>query len=455
MIKQSETQLLLHRAFLLGYACLLFGIAMRNVFHVNIPVFLFLAIVVGLACIGDESDIIALCIAMMPLSKAFQYKYAILACIAIYITKYVVFKRRKEFNINLGVYVIFTMIIWELLHAVDISFSFVEYFRSITELIFIAMLFMFVNVKNLKFNYIVTLLAITTVFMAFLVLIVQMQTTNTSLQTIFTNKSFRLGIANKNVSNYALNYNSNELGTICNASIVVMLVNVQKKAYKWYNIVLIGLLFAFGFLTLSRTFIITFALIMFCFIFMQKDPISRKLQKIIFISAGLTLIYVLLKSLIPDIMSSLIARFMVDDITNGRAFLFSFYTEHIFSSFKNLFFGVGVQNVQEKIQDIYRTTIEVPHNAYQELIVVWGVLGLVLFCALVFHIFKAWNNKENKKHIEILPLIVLLFVALAGQFVTSSTKIIELALVYICMLSQTSITSEKKDNHYEKNNQLY
>ena len=42
MIKQSETQLLLHRAFLLGYACLLFGIAMRNVFHVNIPVFLFL-----------------------------------------------------------------------------------------------------------------------------------------------------------------------------------------------------------------------------------------------------------------------------------------------------------------------------------------------------------------------------------------------------------------------------
>ena len=455
MIKQSETQLLLHRAFLLGYACLLFGIAIRNVFHVNIPVFLFLALVVGLACIGDETDIIALCIAMMPLSKAFQYKYALLACIAIYITKYVVFKRRKEFNINLGVYAIFIMIIWELLHAVGTSFSFVEYFRSITELIFIAMLFMFVNIKNLKFNYIVTLLAITTVFMAFLVLIVQMQTTDTSLQTIFTNKNFRLGMANKNVSNYALNYNSNELGTICNASIVVMLVNVQKKTYKWYNIILIGLLFAFGFLTLSRTFIITFALIMFCFIFMQKDTISRKLQKIVFISAGLALIYALLRSIIPDIMSSLIARFMVDDVTNGRAFLFSFYMEHIFLSFKNLFFGVGIQNIQEKIQDMYRTTIEVPHNAYQELIVVWGILGLVLFCALIFHIVKSWNNKKNKNHIELLPLLVLLFVALAGQFVTSSTKIIELALVYICMLSQTSTTTGKKDNRYEKNNQLY
>lgn len=455
MIKQSETKLLLHRVFLLGYVCLLLGIALRNVFHVNIPIILFLALVAGLACIGDESDIIALCIAMMPLSKAFQYKYALLVCIAIYITKFVVFRRIKTFHINLGVFAIFIMIVWELLHAVDINFSFVEYFRSITELIFIIFLFALVKIDNLKFDYIVMLLAITTIFMAFLVLIVQMQTTGATLQTVFNSGYFRLGLANDKIENYGLNYNSNELGAICNAATSAIIVKMHKTKAHWYDLALIATLFSFGFFTLSRTFIFAFAFILIYTIFARKEYASKKIQKILLIAFGVLLVYSTLKLLVPGIVDSLIARFMVEDITNGRAFLLGFYNDHIFSSFKNFFFGVGIQNIQEKIQDMYKTIIEVPHNAYQELIVVWGILGLILFCTLILHIVRSWYNKENKNYIELLPLLVWLFAALAGQFVTSSTKIIELALVYICMLSKTPTTTEKKDNHYEKNNQLY
>ena len=439
MIKQSETKRLLHYAFLVGYAMMLFAIALRNVFHINIPILLFLVIVGVLACIGDENDIIALCIAMMPLSKAFQYKYALLLCVGVYILKFIVIKRVDKFKLNASVYVILTMIFLELMHAGDIAFSFVEYFRSITELIFLASLFMFVKVKDLKFNYIAILLAITTVFMTSLVLIIQMQTNQATLQTIFTGNYFRLGIADIKIENYGLNYNSNELGAICNSAICALIVKTSHSRTHWYDLVLITLLFIFGFFTLSRTFILVFAFVIIYMLLSKKEKASLKFKKIIFVSIGLILFFITIKLLVPGVVDSFIGRFMVEDVTNGRSFLFSFYNDHIFASFKNLFWGIGVQNLKIKIQDMYGPSIEVPHNAYQELVVVWGIWGLILFVTLITYIVFNWHTKQEKKSIELLPLLVLLISISAGQFITGSSQIIELALAYIAMMSKPSI----------------
>ena len=436
MITQSETKRLLHYAFFIGYAMLPLAVALRNVFHVNIPVILFLALVAGLACIGDETKIIALCIAMMPLSKAFQYKYALLLCIVIYIVKFKMWRKDFKIRVNAGVYAIVGMLLWELLHAFDVDFSFIEYLRCFTELIFIAVLIMFVNIDKLKFDTIVTLLAITTVSMALIVLLVQMQTTNLTLQTIFANGNFRLGMANESVENYGLNYNSNQLGAICNASIVAILVKMNREKTHWYDLLLIATLFVFGFLTLSRTFIVTFAFIFFFFVFVQKEKFFKKLQKILFVALGLLIVYMMVNILFPSIVKSLIKRFMVDDITNGRAFLLSFYTEHIFSSFKNLFFGIGIQNVVAKVQSMYGAFMTVPHNAYQELVVIWGIVGLALFLILVLYMILKWYNTHEKRAIDILPLTVILFATMAGQLITGSTRLIELAFAYICLSSR-------------------
>ena len=73
--------------FLLFLASFLLAVFLRNVIGVGIPPILLLGMYVIGACFCDGDEIIALLVCCIPLNSAFQYKYAILILLFIYLIK--------------------------------------------------------------------------------------------------------------------------------------------------------------------------------------------------------------------------------------------------------------------------------------------------------------------------------------------------------------------------------
>ena len=151
--------------------------------------------------------------------------------------------------------------------------------------------------------------------------------------------------------------------------------------------------------------------------------------------AAVLLVYIFF----PDIIMNYIMRFSAEDVTNGRDFLFSFYNEFVFANPERLFFGIGMQDVAGKIQQMENITVLVPHNGYQEIVVAWGIVGFILMASLMVGVILHANKRSQNKKIvwmHYLPLLLLLVNILAGQFVTSF-RTLSLVFIYEMIASTT------------------
>ena len=110
---------------------LLVLICLKNAFEVPISAGILLVLVCVIALISNKENIVILCACFVPLSTAFQYKYALLMCMIIYIIKY-----PKDIKLNHYALPLFGMMTWELLHALRYDFVINEYFRNFSEMMF-------------------------------------------------------------------------------------------------------------------------------------------------------------------------------------------------------------------------------------------------------------------------------------------------------------------------------
>ena len=95
------------------------------------------------------------------------------------------------------------------------------------------------------------------------------------------------------------------------------------------DIVFIIALVAFGFMTMSRTFILCLSIIFVLFLFSGKESVLKKIKKafglILLIGALLILVYIIM----PFVIDRLLERFQEDDVTGGRSKLFVLYLDLI------------------------------------------------------------------------------------------------------------------------------
>jgi O-antigen ligase len=110
-----------------------------------------------------------------------------------------------------------------------------------------------------------------------------------------------------------------------------------------------------------------------------------------------------------------------------------------------MFIGIGLQNYSTKLVDDYRISNNVPHNSIQELIIAWGIPGVILFIALII-CMNALSRRYCKKHnlANYIPLLILLFKGMAGQMLTSSYTILAFSLAYISMCQNFNRTETSK-----------
>lgn len=409
-------------------------IFVKNVFDIPIPVSLFLIVGGAIALTGTRDDIITLGVCCFPLFTAFQYKYLLLLCIVIYYFKY-----PEDIRLGKAMLPLVLMMLWELAHALLYNFSMIEFLRNFSELIFCTFL-MLNSYKKVNREQLYRLFAICTITMATIVIIKQLQVTNYNFALIFQ-YGYRLGVAEEGVENFGINFNANRLGTICNLAIVGMLQLVIQKKHRFSDYILVLALVFIGTMTLSRSFLVCLAALVFMFIWAREDNLVGRIKTIIVTVVVVLFVYYVIQLFAPVVIERFMERFEVGDISNGRIELFFYYNEHIFSTAEYTFFGVGMQDMGGRLKEIYgitRTGGNIVHNGIQQIVVAWGIPGLFIFMYFWYEMIRSSKVGNTKRSIaHFIPLIIVLLNAQFGQLITSGAALLGFSFAYISLCTDT------------------
>ena len=199
-------------------------------------------------------------------------------------------------------------------------------------------------------------------------------------------------------------------------------------------------LLIFGTLTASRTFIICL-LLMILLVFMGQKYGKTKLKYFGIAIIAAIFILSVLSIFFPDQLEFYISRFFEKDITTGRDDLMVSYNRFITKNPSVMFFGVGLQDLGNKLVNIYRVASNVPHNSIQEIMAAWGIEGLLFIGGLILTlIVTAKKQNRNIKLLNYIPLIIILFKSVAGQLLTSNYTVLTLGFAYINMIQDLNKT---------------
>ncbi len=114
----------------------------------------------------------------------------------------------------------------------------------------------------------------------------------------------------------------------------------------------------------------------------------------------------------------------------------------MFADFGLLMFGVGFRGYATKLLTNY--SLSIPHNGFQELLVMWGIPGFIAFIAfLILLVSRARKLNRNMLFVNYIPLFIMLINVQVSQMVSSSVVTILIAFVYMCLVTdmRTSVSN--------------
>lgn len=413
---------------LLSALCVLLFV--RYGLQIGVPRILLTGVVVLIALLGERDEILAIAMCCIPLHEAIDFFYALVACAAVYALKYY-----KEIRINMVVIIALAMIFWELLHCFDKDFSPKMFLVSMIPLITMAVI-LCVDITDINYAFIVRTMAVITGITGFVLLVNLLVRADFDIMATFSGLR-RLGFVSEESSKNTMlgsAVNPNALGIICVivTSGLLQLRTVNRSGKR--DLILMGGLVVFGVLTSSRTFLICLLLMAVLTILSQPGDIYKKLKFMGILVLFSFVIVLLLCWLFPDLLEYYFKRFRVRDITTGRDALMRDYHRFIVNNPNVMFFGIGLQNFGDKLFNQYRVSWNYPHNSIQEIIIAWGIPGLIMITVLcgmlVLH-----SGKYSKKHrlLNYIPLLIILAKSMAGQLLTSNYTMLALSFAYLSM----------------------
>lgn len=393
-----------------------------QVLQIDFPMELMLAIVALIALSSNRTQLLGLTLCFIPLFGMIQYLYALAICMVIFVVKF-----STELRWNHVVPILAAMLAWEILHY-DFSLGVaVSSARVIAPLVFCGFLMM-IDGKRFDYPRLARGLAVSVVVVS---IILWFRCASIFGQGVigYILKGNRLGLVYHSVENIVV-INPNTWGFICLMAITGLLQLLVSSKGSACDILVLCCLLVFGFLTQSKTFILCLAVAAVMFLYILCS--DRKTFALgVSILAGMALAGLLLGwLLLPSIVEPLLERLVASDSNNLRMKIFWEYTTYLFSDLRGLFFGLGAWDLKPRI--IERFT-DVPHNAIQEIIVVWGILGLVFFGLFIYNYLITSRKNNKQKLINYIPLVLLLIKIQLGQFVTAGHTLLLLSFVYMSL----------------------
>lgn len=423
-------------------------VALRNIFALDYPVIILTVYAGIMAVFCDRDEMVAYGVACLPFSPAFYYDTVLAMLILIYILKY-----PKTLRVSrIWLLVPFVLMMgWELCHEIIFGFSGMEYFYSFMTLGFTVFI---VYAADWKFDFslISRTLAICTVFCCAMVLLRVLIAKEFDVVGLFGNRWYRFGSNDLSIEDsisYVLIYNPNGLGSICNLSIIGLLLRMKMRGFNVIDGLLSVVLVLFGALTQSRMFLLTFAAMVLLFaIFVQRGALKRLRNVGILAVIGVVGIGLIWLAT-PFVVEHILARLGETDLSNGRNDLFAWYNEYLGSDPEHLWFGTGLQDILTKVNlGASQSVDNVSHNGIQELVIVWGIPGLIMFLGLIVcMIVAAKKNEKRLSFLNFIPLVMMFVNGMFGQIITSGAVKISLCFIFVAMATDFSAETRIRDKN--------
>ena len=416
---------------------------LRNAFSVGFPVFVYLVWIAVMASAFNETEIKALIVSFIPLAPGFQSKYAALVCMLILLIKY-----GRKMKMPVFLITIPFLMFWEFLHLGGEYSSTAEFLSGFAPLLCLAVVVSLPS-KHEDTSFFSRVLAVSLVVGGLLMIA---NTAKGGQQSIISliRDGVRLGTVEES-ENYQITYNANGLGFLCNLSVAGVLTNIYFKRSKKMDYFLMAFAIVLGCLTVSRTFLLCLVGTFILYGFLQEKTVAQKLKTFFMIAGLLFLAIVVLNMVEPRIVENYIERFNVEDVTSGRNYLFDFYNDFITSSPERFWYGIGIQKINLKVQRLIGVCANVPHNGYQQMAVAWGVVGL--FAMMFFVLCLVLRARKKNPRVSLmcyLPLALLLVNIMAGQFVTSGTKLFSLIYIYLVLCNGGTAKAKALDGKKQR-----
>lgn len=228
----------------------------------------------------------------------------------------------------------------------------------------------------------------------------------------------RLGTTENVTEAMQTTYNANQLaGMFAIAGAIIIGAMDQKRIPALLAFPLLGYSLFIVIMTRSRTGLLMMLLLVLIYywviVFHRKKFLRGTLTLL-----AIVLLVVLVLNAFPGAVDAVVDRFTdQEDITNGRSDLFGRYLEAWSDDPWCFFFGYGIGSYSNVV-DIW----EVPHNAITDILISWGLAGLVLILYVLFLQAGAGVKGVEKRHrlLALLPAIIAILVSMAGQYLTTS-----------------------------------
>lgn len=420
-----------HKRFACLMGALLLLIMVRYAFQIDIPRILFLVIIGMIAIFGDRNEIVASFLCFIPMHESIDFYYAIVICCAIYIFKYY-----KSLSFGWNLVLVLIIAIWELLHCFLTSFDVVIYLSYIVPFVLLAII-MASDLKNLDYAFVVRSFAYCVAAITLILIVRVVYFADFNFVVAFA-KLQRLGSDyHSSIGEVAIQggqINPNSLGIIAVLASTGLMQLRSLKVGKKSDMVLMCIILAVSALSASRTYLACLAMMVVLFVFSEKGGLVNKLRMLGLLTAAIGVATAAMAIFFPDTFEYFVGRFNVEDITTGRDDLMTAYHQFIVNNPKILLFGVGLQDFGNRLIYHFNVAVNAPHNSLQEIIVAWGIPGLLLFLGLFLSMFQVASAKnKNIRLINWIPLIIILFKSVAGQMLTSGYTMVALTFAYLSL----------------------
>ena len=422
-----------HTGFYILVAILMTLTLAKYAFLLNIHKLILTSIVILMALLGDKDEILATIMCCIPLHNSINFYVATSVCSVVFILKYL-----DEFRFKGHIILVLSMIIYELLHCLDGNLDIVSLLSSISPLV-VLMIIISSDVKDVDYLFVVRSMAIVWIGLCFVQLANFAMLTGGDFVSAFANLQ-RLGVFVGDDAFKLIAINPNTLGIISILITTGLLQFVSIRKYEKMDLILIVFLLLFGMTASSKTFLVCFVTMVVLFVWGQYGSAFQKLRTFTSIIMVALFAVGIEALLFPETLEYLLNRFSDPDVTTGRDVLMRDYHNYIINNIKAMFFGIGLNDFMENVLNLYKISTHVPHNSVQELIVVWGLPGLIMFSLLVSCIVSESKKYGNVKTLlNYIPLFIILLKSMAGQLITSGYTMLALSFAYISLCQDFTI----------------
>lgn len=424
---------------IMAMLCLM--VIVRNVLCFSFPIYAYLIVGVILCAICSKKEIVAFICSMAPYEMILQNGYMVLIASIFLIIKN---KKCRVYNFL----PVLAMILWEILHMFYGNTSILNISRQMMMIIALGIV---LTVEPLDYSdgLQIKSFSMMTIFSSAITFLV--------FKIIYGYSIFsgdRLGGDTYDiVENFNGILNPNTGSMLCVLSICGLCILLKHQRKKSGIYILIIVLSVFVLLYQSKAAILSLIVVAFVMLYTtNKTMVISIIKSVPIIVAGIVLLITVFRAAFEGIVT----RFSAIDLTSGRLSIFGFYHEYLFDDVKHLLFGTGLTSYQTTIMDELtdiqllnsgaatyvkgKLTLVVSHNSIQEIVVTWGLLGLVLVGWLLFCYVR--HKKMRRDFVNYLPFLFVVLYSLQGQWFVAT--IVPLCLIFCLTCLEYEIKEESQ-----------